>query len=396
MSTMLSIAFSQHPDPQEAVLQACVQIKNQLNRPTTDLVVVFASPEYVVPELQPTITRTLKPKHLAGSSAGGIILSNGVANRGIALIGINSTDMSFGVSAIGNVDKRDMYLTGFDLAYRAAQDLYELHHRKGFLIFSQGIDKNFTQFIRGVKESLGKSFPALGAISSDHFEYTKLSQFFQDQVLNNAAVGLMLGGSLELGVGCAHGFKPLGKPRTATKVDGPIIHTIDEKPAVEIYRHYLGPEAETLAHMPLNSCAALYPLGIRLAEPRQYLLRQPIDILQDGSIVCHEGIPQGAQVHLMMSNIDSCLDSAVEAAKRAKISIGEKQAQLIFVFESLARHKVLGRNAFREIQAIRDIIGPATPIIGMCSYGEIGPVGTSNDIRNIYLQNENILILTIS
>ena len=104
MSTSISIGFSQDPDPQNAVLQACVQVKNQLNNANTDLIIVFASPQYIVPETPSIITRTLKPKHLVGSSTGGIILSNGVTNRGIAIVGINSDDMHFGISAISDID----------------------------------------------------------------------------------------------------------------------------------------------------------------------------------------------------------------------------------------------------------------------------------------------------
>ena len=395
MSTSISIGFSQNPDPQKAILQACVQVKNQLNTPDTDLIIIFASPQYAVPEVQAVITRTLKPKHLVGSSTGGIILSNGMTNRGIAIVGINSDEMSFGVSAISDIDGQDMHYTGFDLARKAAQDL-NASHREIFITFSEGIEKNSSQFIRGVKESLGGGFPVLGAISSDDFKYKKLSQFFQDQILHNSAVGLLLGGPFHLALGCKHGFKPLGKPRTITKVDGYIIRTIDNKPAVEIYKHFLGTEAEGLKNVTLNSYAAMYPLGIYLEESRQYLLRNIIDILEDGSIVCQEGIPEGAEVHLMISNKESCRNSAIVAAELVKVSLGDRQAKLVLVFESLARHKILGRSAFNEIQAIKDILGYTTPIVGMCSYGEIGPFGAVSNIKNIYLHNESILIVAIS
>jgi hypothetical protein len=395
LPTNISIGFSQYPDPQKAVLQACVQVKNQLNSIDTDLVIIFASPEYVVPEIQAVIARTLRPKRLVGSSTGGIILPNGVTNRGIAIVGINSDEILFGISAIGDIDKQDMYTAGFALARRAVQDL-NMSHREAFITFSEGIEKNNSHYIRGVKESLGSGFPVLGAISSDDFKYKRLTQFFQDQILHNSAVGLLLGGSFHLALGCKHGFKPLGKPRTITKVDGYIIRTIDNKPAVEIYKHFLGPEAEGLKNATLNSYAALYPLGIYLEEPRQYLLRNLIDILEDGSIVCHEGVPQGAEVHLMISNSDSCLSSAIEAAKLTKASLGDKPAKLVLVFESLARHKILGSSAFGEIQAIKNILGHTIPIAGMCSYGELGPFGTLNNIKNVYLHNENILIVAIS
>jgi len=395
MSTSISIGFSQDPDPQNAILQACVQAKNQLHAPDTDLIIVFASPAYIVPEIQTVITRTLKPKHLVGSSTGGIILSNGVTNRGIAIVGINSDNMHFGVSAIKDIDTQDMHDTGFDLARKAAQDLNS-SHREVFITFSEGIEKNSSPFIRGVREALGGGFPVLGAISSDDFKYKKLSQFFQDQILHHSVVGLLLGGSSHLALGCKHSFKPLGRPRTITKVDGYILRTIDNKPAVEIYKHFLGTEAAGLKNVALNSYAAMYPLGFYMEESRQYLLRNIIDILEDGSIVCHGGIPQGAEVHLMISNKESCRNSAIETAELVKASLADRPAKLVLVFESLARHKILGRGAFSEIQAIKDVLGKTTPIIGMCSYGEIGPFDTLNNIKNIYLHNESILMVAIS
>ena len=395
MPTSISIGFSQHPSPQEATLQACVQIKNQLNSTETDLIIIFASPQYIVPEIQLVITRTLKPKHLVGSSTGGIILSNGVTNRGIAIVGINSDEIHFGVSAINDIDALDMHLAGFDLARKAAQNLNNTH-REVFITFSEGIEKNNSSFIRGVKEALGKAFPVLGVISSDDFKYKKLSQFFQDQILHHSSVGLLVGGSCHLALGCTHGFKPLGRPRFITNVDGYIIRTIDNKPAVDIYKHFLGTEAEGLKNITLNSHAALYPLGVYLEESRQYLLRNIIDILEDGSIVCHEGVHQGDEVHLMISNKESCRNSAIETAQLIKASLGDKQAKLVLVFESLARHKILGTSAFNEIQAIKNVLGFTTPIVGMCSYGELGPFGGLNNIKNIYLHNENILMVAIA
>ena len=140
----------------------------------------------------------------------------------------------------------------------------------------------------------------------------------------------------------------------------------------------------------------MYPLGIYLEEDRQYLLRNIIDILEDGSIVCQGGVPQGAEVHLMISNKDSCHKSAVGAAEIVKTTLGGKQAKLILVFESLARHKILGRSVAGEIQAVREILGATTPIVGMCAYGEIAPFGSLNNIKNIYLHNESILIVAIA
>jgi len=395
LSTTIGVGFSQIPDPKTATEQACAQLKSILKIFVTDLIIVFASPEYATQEVLETIARELRPKRLVGSSTGAIILPDGAAHHGIALVGINSDEMRFGISALMDINNLDMNRTGFELAKKAGSDL-QMTTRDIFITFSEGIEKDNTQFIRGVREMFGGGFPVIGAISSDNFKYKELNQFFQDQILQNSTVGVLLGGTFALALGCKHGFKPLGKPRTVTQVDGHLIRMIDHQPAADIYKHFLGPQADQLKKMGLNSPAAMYPLGIYLEEDRQYLLRNPIDILEDGSIVCQEGIPRGAEVHLMISNKDSCRQSAVAAAEMVKNTLGGKQAKLILVFESLARHKILGRSVAGEIQAVREILGPTTPLVGMCAYGEIAPFGSLNNIKNIYLHNESILIVAIA
>lgn len=395
MATSIGIGFSQHPDVQEAALQACIQIKKQLNTPDTDFILAFASPEYIVPETQWVIARTLKPKRLIGFPTGSIILANALIDKGLALLGINSDDIRLGIAAVTETVGKDLHYTGFDLARKTALDLNS-SQRELFIAFSQGADKNCSQFIRGIKESLGGGFPILGTLPNDDFKYKNLPLLFQDKILQNSSIGLILGGTFHLGLGSGHGFKPLGKPRTATKVDGTILRSIDNKPAFEIYKHFLGAEAVGLKSTSSNAYAAMYPLGAYIQESRQYLLRNIVDILDDGSIVCHEGIPEGAEIHLMISNTDSCYNSAVKAAELVKESLADRPAKLLLIFESFARHRIMGRQTFEYIETIKKILGNNIPILGMCCHGEIGPFGGIKNIKNIYLFNENILMAAIA
>ena len=55
---------------------------------------------------------------------------------------------------------------------------------------------------------------------------------------------------------------------------------------------------------------------------------------------------------------------------------------------------IYGQGPYRQI--VKDVLGNTTPVIGMCSYGEIGPFETLNNIKNVYLHNESILIMAIS
>ena len=197
-------------------------------------------------------------------------------------------------------------------------------------------------------------------------------------------------------VGNRHGFKPLGKPRTVTSSKDNIIHTIDNKPAINIYEEYLNKEAQHIRLGLLNSAAIFYPLGIYQANLRQYLLRYPIDILSDGSIVCQAEVPPNTEVHLMIANKDSCKNAATLAAQEIKDTLGENQAKLLIIINSMAKHKILGRHSSIEVEAIKNVLGQSIPLIGLYSFGELSPLGIKKIEMESHLQNGSLSLIAIS
>ena len=181
-----------------------------------------------------------------------------------------------------------------------------------------------------------------------------------------------------------------------TQVDGHIIKTIDGKKAYNVYEEYFGQEANNLRLEHLSQIAILYPFGIFVEGSQEYLLRNAVDILNDGSIVCQGDVPEGAQAHIMIANKDSCRQAAVEAAKEAFRNLGGKKAKLIIVIEDMTRLKLLGRMAFHEIQKIKEIFGSDVPLIGMYANGELCPFQSIEKIKKPFFQNESIVILAIS
>jgi hypothetical protein len=263
------------------------------------------------------------------------------------------------------------------------------------LFFADVALKNSTAFVHGVQEVIGSGFPIVGAISSDDFSFKKTLQYTPNKILSNAITGIILGGQATVALGSKHGWKPLGKPRVVDHSEGHIIRTIDGKPAVHIYEEYFGEEAKNLKESRLASIAVLYPLGIYLEEENHYLLRNAVDILEDGSIVCQGEVPKDAEVHLMIGSKDACKQAALDAALEVREGLLGHQAKLIIIFESMTRYKLLGRSAAQEIQIIKDVLGYTTPMIGMYSGGEVAPFLIQNKIKSTYLQNESIVILAL-
>ena len=395
MATHIGIGFSSLPDPAQAAKEASAQAKNQLNVTSAHFILLFTSIHYAVPEVLATVTRILQPQRIVGSSTAGIILSDTILTHGVGLLAIHSTDLHFGHVALTDLEGKDMRTTGFQLA----RDLLANHKHPNRQLLITLADRALTDgsaFAHGAQEVLGNSLPVVGAISSDDFNFKKTFQYSDQQILSNAAVGILMGGQISVAIGSKHGWKPLGKPRIIDKVEGHIIKTIDGKPAAHIYESYFAEEAKNLRGTHLGAMAILYPMGVYLEEKGYYLLRNAIDILEDGSIVCQGEGPQGADVHLMIGSKDACKQAALEAAHEVRDGLFGRQAKLILIFESMTRYKLLSRSAIQEIQVIKDVLGHTTPLIGMYSAGEMAPFQTPNNQRNTHLQNESIVIVALS
>ncbi len=393
MSTQIAIGFSQVPSVKDAALQACLEIKRQLNTSHTDMVICFTTSSYTSKESLDVIHSALSPSKLIGSQTSGIIIADGVFNQGIAVLAINSSEIQFGISRTQPDQKGDLRGAGFEWGRRMHAEFKSRLHN-ACLMFCDYSLHNHSAFIRGAQEVLGIGLPLMGGVSSDNYKYNKAAQMYQKELLNNSVVGLLIGGG-NVAVGFKHGFKPLGKPRTITTAENNIIHSIDGQPAINIYKEFLGPQAEMLNNKGFIPQNIPYPLGIYWEEKKQYLIKNAVDILADGSIVCQGEIPQGAEVHLMIGNKDTCRNSAIDAAKQVKDALGGRQAKLIIIIESAARHKILRNNSFIEIQAIKEILGYTTPMIGMYSFGEITPMSITGTNNNIQIQNKSIMILAI-
>jgi hypothetical protein len=97
----------------------------------------------------------------------------------------------------------------------------------------------------------------------------------------------------------------------------------------------------------------------------------------------------------MISDKDSCRQSAHDAAIDVRDQLFGRAPKFLIILESLARRKLLGRSAAQELTIIKEILGLTVPIVGMYTYGEIAPMGSSKGTRASEIQNATIVIIAI-
>ena len=394
MSTHIGIGFSQNIDSAKAAEQAALQAKTKLMTNAAHLVIVLTTTHYNPARLLPIIRQIFDTAKIIGTSTAGIILPERIETRGIAVLSIYSDELKMGIGFIDPGAGDNIYQKGMALAQQSLND-FSQQGRQAFFCFVNEQLKSDAQFLKGLQDVLGNIFPILGAGNSSASRET--FHLFQDNVLKNSAVGLILGGHISVGVGNRHGFRPLGKPRIINECDGNIIRQIDGKKAASLYEEYFK-ERIINPRLIQNDRSIFYPLGIFIDGGNEYLLRTAIDILDDGSIVCQGDIPHGAQVHIMIGNKDSCKHAALEAAYETQKNLLGRQPKLILIIEDIARSKLLGRMAFQEIESIKKVFAreaTQTPLIGFYASGEICPLQSAERFKKPQYQNGSIVILAI-
>lgn len=308
---------------------------------------------------------------------------------------ITSNEMSFGIASSEDTPLTAPFTVGANIATAAIKDFGQ-SMRQAFLFFMDSELRITSELLKGMQGVFGNIFPIVGAGSSDNFHFEKTFQLYQKKIFEHSVTGLLLGGQISVGVAGRHGWRPLGKPRIIDEVEYNVIKTIDGKKASTLYDEYFGPYAQDLRSHKLGRMAILYPLGIFIEGNNEYLLRNTVDILSDGSIVCQGDVPQGSEVHIMIGNKDSCKTAAYNAAQEAKKNLLGKEPKLVLIIECLSRLRLLGRAAFEEVKRVKDVFGNQVPLIGMYSNGEVCPYKTEERFKQPHHQNESIVVLAIS
>jgi hypothetical protein len=179
--------------------------------------------------------------------------------------------------------------------------------------------------------------------------------------------------------------------RRVTKVSDNVLFEIDGKPALDLYKEYLGDKADQLP-----SSGLLYPFAIMQGENQNAvgLIRTILDIDEENnSLILAGDLEQGQMVCLMHTNTDGLVEGAKEAAENiTQISQSDDDSAVICV--SCVGHKiVMGDDTEEELDAVRAVLTNDNPIAGFYSYGEISHFEDSGKPE---LHNQTMTITYIS
>jgi methyl-accepting chemotaxis protein len=205
------------------------------------------------------------------------------------------------------------------------------------------------------------------------------------RVASDAVVVALLFSKKPLGVGVCHGHEPLSAPLRVSRAEGNIVHTIEGRPAWDVWLEQTRDRARAAGiGVPTAAEEGAYLLRYEagLAAGDSYKIRAPLTRAADGSISFACGIPQGAVIRITESVPERQIASAREAARRARAQLGGEPPAGALVFDCICRNLILKAEFVHAVRAMSEELGNV-PLAGFETYGEIAlDVGDMSGFHN--------------
>ena len=126
------------------------------------------------------------------------------------------------------------------------------------ITFGQGVDINGSAFIDGLVSVVGRGVQISGGLAADGGRFERTLVLGAQGATPNQVVAVGISNpKLRVGHGSFGGWSPFGPVRTVTRCEGNLLYELDEEPALDIYRRYLGEYASDLP-----ASGLLFPFAI--------------------------------------------------------------------------------------------------------------------------------------
>ncbi len=339
------------------------------------LVLVFGASSYLD---DPAPTSELAAEYpesvVVGCSTAGEIHGVQVEDESlsVAVVRFETTRLELATSDITAGSSRS---AGAEIGSRLASD-----DLTGVLVFSSGLDVNGSELAAGLNASLGDGMPITGGLAGDGDRFERTWVFVDGAPVEGAVAAVGLAGpALSFGHGSKGGWDIFGPSRLVSRSEGNVLYELDGKPALALYKQYLG---ELASELPAS--ALLFPLQVSGTLGEAQLVRTVLAVDEhDQSMTFAGDIPQGQRAQLMRANFERVIGGAEDAARIAAAETSTGGDVLSIAVSCVGRRLVLGARTEEELEATLDVLPVGTHQVGFYSYGELSPYTSGScDLHN--------------
>ncbi|MFY7887843.1 MAG: FIST signal transduction protein [Spirosomataceae bacterium] len=280
------------------------------------------------------------------------------------------------------------HIESYQAGAKIANDLLEENNLKAIMIISDGSKVNGTKLTQALNEITSYKVQITGGLAGDQARFQKTLVGLNGNPEEGKIIGIgFYGDDITIGHGTQGGWDAFGPEREITKSEYNVLYSIDNKPALDLYKEYLGSYA---AELP--GAALRFPILLQSTPNSSPVVRTILSIDEEKNSLTFAGdVPTGSTIRFMKANFDRIIDASATAAEQAVTRL-TTTPELAILISCVGRKLVLGQRTEEEIEAAREIFGDETLISGFYSYGELAP-STSTKCE---LHNQTMTITTFA
>jgi hypothetical protein len=258
----------------------------------------------------------------------------------------------------------------YESACQAGEIATSTFNRPAFIIAAADFEIPGEQIIKGLLDKAGADVTVIGAMAGEPVNFS--GTVFTNHSKSTSGILSLIVDEEKIDVkGVAvSGWKPVGTVKKITKSEGAWIYTIDNGPAMDVIKKFLGEEIvsseKTEGLVPLNTT---YPLQIQ--RESGIPMMRPILVwnTEDQSVMVGGPVTEGAMFRFSLPPDFDVIDTVIESANELKKN-ELPDADALIVFSCVGRLMLLGPMLPAELDGLAATWNK--PMAGFFSMGEFG------------------------
>jgi len=292
-------------------------------------------------------------------------------NVGIAVLLLDINPAYFKIILKGNEEG-----SGLEIGRHIGETGKKTFANPAFIISSANYKIHGESIIKGMVEKAGEDVTIVGGKAGEIINMEG-KVFTSSQSSDNAVISLILDqDKITLKGMAASGWKPAGTEKKITHCKGPWIYTIDDQPAFDIVKKFLGNDiVQDKNKEGIVKLNIIYPLQLYRESGSPYMLPILFANTEDNSVMLAEEVPEGSLFRFSMPPDFDVIDMVIKSCQEVK----EKEmpdADALVIFSCIGRLGSLGPMASKEVEGLAGTWN--SPMIGFYSLGEFGRVANGN------------------
>lgn len=348
-------------------------------------VLLFGSANLLACNRLPAILASAYPHALVvGCTTSGEICGSELYDDSLVL-----TAIEFTATQLKSASAKLNHISDYDELTKDLVNQLVTEDLRHIMVLSDGHSINGSELVDGLNQHLPHSVTVSGGLAGDGDRFQQTYVYRDGECVDQTVLAIGLyGDNVFVSTGYEGGWRSFGPSREITLSDANVVYTIDEQPALELYKSFLGKFA---AELP--SSALLYPLSLQAPNDDSTVVRTILGIDEDNSSMRFAGnMPAGAKCQLMHSNTEALIDAAESAANNALSQVKYEGDSLAILVSCVGRRLVMGHRVIEELEAVQSVLPASCSQTGFYSYGEIS---TMLESAQAGLHNQTLAVTLI-